>query len=198
MSSSNCCFLTYIQISQEAGKEVSYSPLFKNCKFVVIHTVKDFSQWSRSRCFSGIFLLFFYDPTDAGNLISGSFAFSKSSLNIWKFLVHTVEACFGEYEAWLMYIKYLFFGKCLFILFWLRQTLAVAHGVFVAACSSHCGTGASFWLCYMGSSVAVCGPSCTMALGSLVSPPEKELASPALEAGFSTTGPPGKSLHWVS
>ena len=48
------------------------------------------SQWSRSRFFSGILLLFFDDPMDVGNLISGSSAFSKSSLNIWKFLVHVL------------------------------------------------------------------------------------------------------------
>ena len=47
------------------------------------------SQWSRSRCFYGILFLF-YDPTDVGNLISGSSAFSKSSLNIWKFSVHVL------------------------------------------------------------------------------------------------------------
>ena len=44
------------------------------------------SHTSRSRCFSGI--LFFNDPMDVGNLISGSSAFSKSSLNIWNFIVH--------------------------------------------------------------------------------------------------------------
>ena len=44
MSSSNCCFLTYIQVLQEAGKVVWYSYLFKNFpQFVVIHIVKDFS-----------------------------------------------------------------------------------------------------------------------------------------------------------
>ena len=47
----------------------------------------EYSQWSRSRCFSGILLLL-YDPTDVDNWISGSSAFSKSSLSIWKFLVH--------------------------------------------------------------------------------------------------------------
>ena len=54
----------------------------------VIHTLKGFKhcQWNRSRYFSGI--LFFSDPTDVGNLISGSSAFSKSSLYIWKFSVH--------------------------------------------------------------------------------------------------------------
>ena len=46
------------------------------------------SQWCRRRCCSGSLLLFFYDSTDDGNLISGSSAFSKSSLNIWKFVVH--------------------------------------------------------------------------------------------------------------
>ena len=46
-------------------------------------------QWSRSRCFSGI-LFFFYDPMDVCNLISGSSVFSKSSLNIWKFLLHVL------------------------------------------------------------------------------------------------------------
>ena len=88
MSGSNCCFLTRIQVSQEAGKVVWYSQLLKN--FVVIHTVKGFSivKWSRN-----VFLelsWFFYDPTDVGNLISGSFAFSKSSLNNWKFAVHVL------------------------------------------------------------------------------------------------------------
>ena len=83
--------LSCIQDSQEAGKVVWYSYLFKNFpQSVVTHTVKGFNivKWSRSRCFSGI--LFFYDPADAGNLISGSSAFSKFSLYIWKFSVHVL------------------------------------------------------------------------------------------------------------
>ena len=55
----------------------------------MIHTVKDFSIVNEAEV--DIFLkfsCFFFDPTDVGNLISGSFAFSKSSLNIWKFAVH--------------------------------------------------------------------------------------------------------------
>ena len=83
MSISNCCFLTCIQISQEAAQVVWYSHLLKT--FPVCcdpHSQRLWnSHWSRSRCF-------FYDPTDVGNLISSSSAFSKSSLNIWKFLVH--------------------------------------------------------------------------------------------------------------
>ena len=90
MFGSNCCFLTYIQVSQEAGRVVWYSHLFQNFpQFVVIHIVKAFSIVSEAEV--DVFLessCFFYDPTDVGNLISGSSAFSKSSLNIWKFMVH--------------------------------------------------------------------------------------------------------------
>ena len=90
MSSSNCCFLTCIQISQEAGKVVWYSYFLKNfSQFVVIHTVKGFGIVNKAEI--DVFLelsCFFDDPMDVGNLISGSSAFSKSSLNIWKFTVH--------------------------------------------------------------------------------------------------------------
>ena len=90
MSSSNCCFLTWIQISQEAHKVVWYSYLFQNfLQFVVVHTVKDFGIVSKAEV--DIFLefsCFFNDPADVGNLISGSSAFSKTSLNIWKLMVH--------------------------------------------------------------------------------------------------------------
>ena len=84
MSGSNYCFLTYVQISQEAGKVVWYSHLFKNSsQLVVIHTVKGFGVVNKA---VDVFLelpCFFYDPTDVENLISGSSAFSKSSLYIW-------------------------------------------------------------------------------------------------------------------
>ena len=92
MSSSNCCFLSCIQISQEAGQVVWYSYLFKNFpQFVMIHTVKGFGLVNEAEV--DVFLelfCFFCDPTDAGNLISGSSAFSKSILNIWKFWVHVL------------------------------------------------------------------------------------------------------------
>ena len=65
---------------------------FKNFpQFVVIHTVKGFGIVGEAEV--DVFLefsCFFYDPVDVGNLISGSFAFSKSSLNIWNFVVHTL------------------------------------------------------------------------------------------------------------
>jgi len=90
MTDSNCCFLTCIQISQEAGQVVWYSHLFQNfSQFVVIHTVKGFRTVNEAGV--DVFLelyCFFYDSTDVGSLISGSFAFFKSSLNIWKFSVH--------------------------------------------------------------------------------------------------------------
>ena len=88
MSSSNYCFLTCIQISQEAGKVVWYSHLFKNFP-VCCDPHKGFSIINEAEV--DVFLefsCFFYDATDVGNLISGSSAFSKSSLYIWKFLVH--------------------------------------------------------------------------------------------------------------
>ena len=100
-SSSNCCFLTYIQISQEPGQVVWYSQFLKNFpQFIVIHTVKGFGLVSKAEV--DVFLefsCFLYDPMDVGNLISGSSAFSKSSLNIWKFLGHVLlKSCLENLE----------------------------------------------------------------------------------------------------
>ena len=86
MPISNCCFLTCIQISQEAGQVVWYSHLLRIFQFVVIHTVKGFGIVNKEEV--DVFLelsCFFNDPTDVANLISDSSDFSKSSLNIWKF-----------------------------------------------------------------------------------------------------------------
>ena len=92
MSSSNYCFLTCIQISQDAGQVVWYSYLCKNFpQFVVIHTVKGFGIANKAEI--NVFLelsCFFDDPNDVSNLISVPSAFSKSSLNIWKFTVHVL------------------------------------------------------------------------------------------------------------
>ena len=90
--SSNCCFLTCIQMSQEAGQVVWYYHFFKNFpQFIVIHTVKGFGIVNKAEI--DVFLehsWFFHDPVDVGNLISLSSAFSKTSLNIWKFMVHLI------------------------------------------------------------------------------------------------------------
>ena len=90
MSSPKYCFLTCIQISQDSGQVVWYFHLFKNFpQFVVIHTVKSFSVVNEAKVDVFLELSFFFDdPVDVGNLISGSSAFSKSILNIWKFSVH--------------------------------------------------------------------------------------------------------------
>ena len=92
MSSSNSCFLTCIEISQEAGQVVRYSNLFQNFpQFIVIHTVKGFGIVNKAEV--DVFLelsCFFDDSLDVGDLISSSSAFSKTSLNFWKFTVHVL------------------------------------------------------------------------------------------------------------
>ena len=77
-----------------------YSHLLKNIpQFIVIHTVKGFGIVNNAEI--DVFMelsCFFDDPLNVGHLISGSSAFSKSSLNIWKFSVHVlVEAWLGEF-----------------------------------------------------------------------------------------------------
>ena len=85
-----CCFLSWIQISQEAGQVVWYSHLFQNFpQLIEIHIVEGFGVVNKAEI--DVFLelsCLFDDPAGVGNLISHSFAFSKTSLNIWKFMVH--------------------------------------------------------------------------------------------------------------
>ena len=92
ISAYNCCFLTCIQISQEAGQVVWYSHLLKNFpQLIVIHTVKGFGIINKAE--TDVFLecsCFFDVPADVSNLISGSSAFSKTSLNIREFAVHVL------------------------------------------------------------------------------------------------------------
>ena len=100
-SSSNCCFLSCIQASQETGKVVWYSHLLNNFpQFVVINMVKGFHVVNEAEV--DIFLEFpclVYDSVDVGNLIPGSFVFSKSSLYIWKYMVHVLlKLNFKDFE----------------------------------------------------------------------------------------------------
>ena len=87
MSSSNCCFLTCTQVSQEAGQVVWYSHHFQNFPwFIVIHTIKGFGIVNKAEI--DVFLelsCFFEKSALVGNLLSCSSAFSKTSLNIWQF-----------------------------------------------------------------------------------------------------------------
>ena len=81
-----------MQISQEAGQVVWYSHLFQNFpQFIVIHTVEGFGIVNKAEI--DVFLelsCFFDDPTDVGKLMSGSSAFSESSLNIWKLVLYVL------------------------------------------------------------------------------------------------------------
>ena len=81
-----------LHIGLRAGQVVWYSHLFQNFPhFVVIHTVKGFGIVNKAEI--DVFLelsCFFHDPADVGNLISGSYAFPKTSLNIWKFTVYVL------------------------------------------------------------------------------------------------------------
>ena len=100
MSSSNCCFLTCIQVSQEAGQVVWYSHLFQN--FPVYYDLHSQRLCIVNKTEIDIFLelsCFFHDPLDVDNLISGSSAFSKTSLNIWKFTVDVLlKPCLENFE----------------------------------------------------------------------------------------------------
>ena len=87
MSSSNCCFLTRIQVSQKTGNTVWYSDLFKNFpQFFVIHTVNGFCVLNED----AFLLCFLHDPTNVNNSISGSSASLKPSLYIWNFSVQVL------------------------------------------------------------------------------------------------------------
>ena len=92
MYGSSYWVLTHIQVSQETGKVVWYSHLFKNFpQFVVIHTVKTLSIVNEAEVdVFREFSCFIYNPTDVGNLTSGSSAFYTSSFYIWKFADHVL------------------------------------------------------------------------------------------------------------
>ena len=91
MSSSNCCFWPAYTFFKRQVRWSAIPICFRIFQFVVIHIVKGFGMVNRTEVDVFLeFCCFFYDSTDVGNLISGSSAFSKSSLNIWKFMVHVL------------------------------------------------------------------------------------------------------------
>ena len=101
MSSSYFCSLMCMQISQKPSQVVWYSHFFRNFpQFIVIHTVKGFGLVNEAEVDVLLELsCFVYHPADVGNLISCSSAFSKTSLNIWKFLVHVMpKLSLKDYE----------------------------------------------------------------------------------------------------
>ena len=143
ISNSNCCFLACIQVSQEAGKVVWYCQLFKMYpQFVVIHTVKGMSLVNKAEVdvFQEFFCIF-CDQMDVGNLISGSSAFSKSSLYIcyWsltrRILSITLVACETNTLMWQFehYLALPFFG--------IGKKVDLFHcWVFQISCHMECNT----------------------------------------------------------
>ena len=132
--------LTCIQVSQEAGQVVWYSHLFKNFpQFVVTHTFKDFSIVNEAEVDVSLkFSYFSCDPADAGNLISGSSAFSKTSLYIWKFSVHVqLKPSLKDFEHYLAGM----WNESYCVVVWAFFGIAF-HGILVKThlfqCCGHC------------------------------------------------------------
>ena len=101
MYSSNCCFLTYIQISQEADQMVWYSHLFQDFpQFIVIHTVKSFGIVNKAEIDVFLELLLFKWYSGCWQFDLCFLSFSKTSLNMWKFTVHIAEDWLGKFWAY--------------------------------------------------------------------------------------------------
>ena len=125
MSSSNCCFLTCIQVSQEEGQVVWYSHLFQNFpQFIVIHTVKGFGIVNKAEIDVCLFFLecscFFNDPSDVDNLTSGSSAFSKPA---WTFGSSWYTYCWSL--AWRMLSSTLLICELSAIVWYFEHSLAL-------------------------------------------------------------------------
>ena len=106
MSSFNCCFLMCIQVSLEVNKMVCYFHLLKNFPVSCDPHSQRLSIVNKGDVFLE-FYCFIYDPLDIGNLISGSSDLSKSSLNIWKFMVHVLLKLHLEnFEHYVASVRY--------------------------------------------------------------------------------------------
>jgi len=142
MSSSNCCFLTCMQISQEAGQVVWYSHLFQNFpQFVVVHTVKSFGLVNKAEVDVFLELSCFCDaPVDIGNFISGSSAFSKSNLNIWKFTVHVLlKLALENFEHYFSSM----WDECNYVVVWAFFGIGMKTDLFQSC--GHCWVSQTYW-----------------------------------------------------
>ena len=153
VSSSNCCFLTCLQIFQEADQVVWYSHLFKNfSQFVVIHTVQGFGIVNKAEV--DVFLelsCFLDDPVDVENLISGYSAFSKSSLNIWKFLIHVLlKPSLENFEHYFASV----WDECNCVVVWtfnhtnIQKFLSFSFSIFLLSWDDTNSLGSCHWSIY--------------------------------------------------
>ena len=155
ISSSNSSFLTWIEVSQEAVQLVWYSHLLQKFpQFIVIETVKGFGIVNKAEI--NVFLeisCFFDDPADVGNLISGFSAFSKTSLNIWKFMVHLLlKPGLENFEHYFTSM----WGKCNCAVVWAfsgsLDDYTIAKIIGKARVTQQCGIlGESIWSSFSGS-----------------------------------------------
>ena len=114
MSGSNYCFLPAYRFPRRQVRWSGIPISWRICQFVVIHTVKGFSIVNEVDVFLE-FSCWLHDPTDVGNLISGTSAFSKFSLNIWKFSVHVLlKPSLENFEHYLASM----WDECNFVLVW--------------------------------------------------------------------------------
>ena len=146
MSYSNCCFLTCIQVSQEAGQVIWYSHLFQKFpQCVVIHIVKGFSILNEAEVDVLKFSFFFYDPKDVGNLISGSPAFPKANLYIWKFSVHEfLKPSLKDLEHYLVRM----WNECNCVVVWTVFGIASFGIRMKTDLFQSCGHCWVFWVCW--------------------------------------------------
>ena len=147
MSGSYSCFLTCIQVSQEAGQVVWYSHLFKNFpQLALIHTVKGCSVVNEAEI--DVFMelsCFFSDSVDVGNMISGSSVFCKSSLNIWKFSVHIVlKPSLEIFEHYFARV----WNECNCAVFWTFFGIVILWNWNEADLFQSCGHYCAFQICW--------------------------------------------------
>ena len=146
MSHFNYCFLICIQISQKASKVVWYSNLIKNYPQFVIHKVKVFNIVKEAEVVVFLELpCFCYDPADFGNSISGSSAFSKSNLYMWKFSVHVLlKPSLEDFKHYLASM----WNECNFLVVWTFFGIALLETGMKTDLLQSCGQCWVFQICW--------------------------------------------------